>query len=819
MNFEIRKTTNKEEYQYFLIENNEKILLSRIFSTLQECLDEINYLIEIGDKKEHYKISKKGNDYFLNILSDEKDIIVSSNAYSSLSQANTLIYLLSNDVFKSSQFEITSVTSKRPAKRVELSSLYDFSFISEKPKRGFHLYKKEGWFYYVFIDDGKEIILYGKANKTKTKREADILSVINRVSKDASYVINAVAQGYFFSFLDKKGKEIARSTTYSTQQGCNSAILALKMFAPKYKSIFSVAQEEKKRLEKKKKAAVDQYDFSQSTKSGQFGFDIFQNERDQKFYFHFNGEDGHPFLFSQAYASAKSRDNGIRTVIKNGTLDQRYVKKENNGKHFFIIKAGNNQEIARSHFYTTMAKMDSDIFLLKNKILDFAETYNVSKEAILSHFIIEKETFVISKNITKQPIAATNTEEEKNVIPAIEPEIINHSVEDEKIEQPKIVLPLIPPTVDVPQQPIIKEIIEEIKTPPITSPPIITHQPTVEKKTDKESIQKEIFIQKHKEAPHVVPPIKEAAIEKKSSIKDEIDASITNNQKLKEKDMSTTRRTNTYGPANRGNSNNAFDLGGCLSKFWPVLLLIPILILSLLFFRGCEGCGKKKHTNTSNETEKNTNETTTDTASVSTTDIVDDGSSSNSDSSSDYNSNSSSNSNDYSSNTDYTTTSSSSGSGGGSSSSKPYRRRGTSSLGKILDYLNDPSNPLPKSFPLGTITYDPNSAEILKDPSKEINELAVLLTKAYPYAQVRILGHIDGREDEEYNGKYQCNEVSNTLSQTRANCLYCNLYKRGVGKWRMQSIGKGSASPIRSNNSRKGRSYNRRVEIEFLTRN
>ena len=55
-----------------------------------------------------------------------------------------------------------------------------------------------------------------------------------------------------------------------------------------------------------------------------------------------------PFLRSQGYSSAKSRDNGIASVTKNKDLKERWSVVEKKGKYFLSLKAGNNQEIGIS---------------------------------------------------------------------------------------------------------------------------------------------------------------------------------------------------------------------------------------------------------------------------------------------------------------------------------------------------------------------------------------------------------------------------------------------------------------------------------------
>ncbi|MBI1224467.1 MAG: DUF1508 domain-containing protein [Bacteroidetes bacterium] len=77
------------------------------------------------------------------------------------------------------------------------------------------------------------------------------------------------------------------------------------------------------------------------------GFRRFLHEGE--YYFAYLDENGEVILRSEAYKSAGARDNGIESVKKNAPIEERWVKETtDDGKHYYSLKAGNRQEIARS---------------------------------------------------------------------------------------------------------------------------------------------------------------------------------------------------------------------------------------------------------------------------------------------------------------------------------------------------------------------------------------------------------------------------------------------------------------------------------------
>ena len=77
-------------------------------------------------------------------------------------------------------------------------------------------------------------------------------------------------------------------------------------------------------------------------------FTVFQHSDGQYYFARTSSSDDVQFV-SQGYASTGARDNGIESVIKNyGNADRYKAGTTDGGKHYLSLRAGNNQEIART---------------------------------------------------------------------------------------------------------------------------------------------------------------------------------------------------------------------------------------------------------------------------------------------------------------------------------------------------------------------------------------------------------------------------------------------------------------------------------------
>ena len=91
---------------------------------------------------------------------------------------------------------------------------------------------------------------------------------------------------------------------------------------------------------------------------GKTGFNKFYNEERSKHYFAYNDRNGNTLLRSEGYESEGARDNGLKAIIKNAPQKENWKKEAALGKyHYYVLRSGNNQEVARSCYYESKDEM------------------------------------------------------------------------------------------------------------------------------------------------------------------------------------------------------------------------------------------------------------------------------------------------------------------------------------------------------------------------------------------------------------------------------------------------------------------------------
>lgn len=126
-----------------------------------------------------------------------------------------------------------------------------------------------------------------------------------------------------------------------------------------------------------KRKSVNQYNFDIKTNFPSEGFEAVKGE-DKQYYFVVKDTTGMPTLYSQGYGAGIPRDNGIKTVIKNGSDESKYEKSEKGGKHSFILRAGNRQEFAKSQIFSTVQERNNAMAWLIENTGFYADHYGIT---------------------------------------------------------------------------------------------------------------------------------------------------------------------------------------------------------------------------------------------------------------------------------------------------------------------------------------------------------------------------------------------------------------------------------------------------------
>jgi outer membrane protein OmpA-like peptidoglycan-associated protein len=102
-----------------------------------------------------------------------------------------------------------------------------------------------------------------------------------------------------------------------------------------------------------------------------------------------------------------------------------------------------------------------------------------------------------------------------------------------------------------------------------------------------------------------------------------------------------------------------------------------------------------------------------------------------------------------------------------------------------------------------SVRFDTNKASLTSNAKANLDKLVRVFSN-YPDTNIVIYGYTDSTGGIEYNRR---------LSEDRASAVKNYLANKGLSYYRFSIVGLGIADPIASNETKEGRSFNRRVEF------
>jgi uncharacterized protein YegP (UPF0339 family)/outer membrane protein OmpA-like peptidoglycan-associated protein len=406
-------------FSFTLSDNDAIIVLSSIpFNDRDACISVIRGLTQALPNRTNYEVTSEDGQSFFNVIS-AGNVVATSPMFSSFADANDAADSLSEDTSDEPQYSVevhTFSTSKTSTEKervvlpslgeIDFTSLYDFDYASPNGTQGFESFnrKDKNASYFHFNDANGQALLFSRGFDANSKREKRIRQVIAASAKAPRYEIIEDGGRFYFILKERNNLEIARSRSFATREEAENQVTFVKENSPTYTTAFP---------EPTKRKSVNQYNFGIKTNFPSEGFEAVKGD-DKQHYFVVKDASGTPILYSQGYGAGTPRDNGIRTVIKNGGDESKYEKTDKGGKYSFILKAGNRQEIAKSTIFETAEERDNAIAWLLENTGSYAEHYGVTyntKELITENtesFIIDMPAPVVAKAIA-EPKPITNT--------------------------------------------------------------------------------------------------------------------------------------------------------------------------------------------------------------------------------------------------------------------------------------------------------------------------------------------------------------------------------------------------------------------------
>lgn len=359
---------------YFWHFNNAEgkaILYGRGLESASKRKANVRSSLRYATKEKYYDLQRNGNQYYFVIRTPNGFEVARSGMFDNEADRRAAMeYIMANaDAYKA---DYAKATRKQKLNQQE----YVFDRASTSDTAGFETFKnEENKKHYFHLNDGDgKAILFSQGYRGGKPRDTGMRSVIKNGNKRERYRIKERDGKFYVVLLAANNQEIARSRPLENEAAGEKIITYLLGVMPGYATeygvslvskkntvtetdTFSIAMEvpEPPKAPAKPKKKKDNYMpcAAYTSESGTEGFHKFKSEKNGHYFFSYNTDSGETVWRSEGYTTAAARDNGIESVKKNAPIEGRITThRTKSGKFFAKIKAGNNQEIARSCYQT-----------------------------------------------------------------------------------------------------------------------------------------------------------------------------------------------------------------------------------------------------------------------------------------------------------------------------------------------------------------------------------------------------------------------------------------------------------------------------------
>jgi uncharacterized protein YegP (UPF0339 family) len=286
--------------------------------------------------------------------------------------------------------------------------------------------------YYIFsvVSASGAVLLRSETYPTELARDNGIDSVSRNRDIDARYSVVQDGEHWFVVLKAGNHQEIGRSCGFATEAEAQAHIAKCKS---DYVEPRAVAEPAAMASSSRTTGIIEDYlpceaYVGHAHSEAHEGFDVFSDGG--SYYFALTSTSGKVLLRSEAYTTEAARNNGIESVLRNIDISARYSVIEENGSWYVVLKAGNNQEIARSCACKSEADARGLIVACGSSRSKSSSTATTTVTETLTAKTVEASPEVVGETKTiekieaapvviEAPVKISAIEEEKTVAPAV----------------------------------------------------------------------------------------------------------------------------------------------------------------------------------------------------------------------------------------------------------------------------------------------------------------------------------------------------------------------------------------------------------------
>jgi uncharacterized protein len=401
--FDKTDANDQFSFQFSTNENHVVAVSQHTYPDRDTCVAAVEKVISLSADTANYVNFNENSHYFFAVINANSETLLVSSPHTSYQDCEDTEDYLQSECEGNNQYDVTCTNFERTVVPVlvknsgPVEATYDMDAFGKRTgAAGVDSFEdaNKGNYHFLLRDASGNPFLYSRAYTRAKLRDAGLYRVLCAEEKD--FEIVEKDDKYYCMVRSTSGQEIARSKNYDSRAACELAIANAISLATAAPAAYKVAPAPRAaRNSGENGGQSDQYILDLPVSDGE-GFETLIEKG--KHFFVYKDDSGRPFVFSQAYSAASGRDNGLRSLVRNTGNSARYETKEEDGRYYFIVRAGNRQEIARSRYFNSLAQVNEHIALLSANAVKNAAQYGFATE---EKIVASTENFSLNTKTAK----------------------------------------------------------------------------------------------------------------------------------------------------------------------------------------------------------------------------------------------------------------------------------------------------------------------------------------------------------------------------------------------------------------------------------
>jgi uncharacterized protein YegP (UPF0339 family) len=224
--------------------------------------------------------------------------------------------------------------------------------------------QEPGGFAFEVVGDEDQALATSVAFAGRSAAQRAIEEVVASLREGVDATLKAERDVYYFSICGEDGAPLLAGAPRPSAAEADALLASVQRWAAtseRFRVTLPVQRAAGKARRDEVLQVAIRYDLEQRSRSGAAGLELLQRTRDGLHSAHVNDEAGRAVVYLRGFSQRFPRDEAVESLLAAAADVRRYVRREADGRAYFVVVARNGRELARSRWFADVDAREAAI--------------------------------------------------------------------------------------------------------------------------------------------------------------------------------------------------------------------------------------------------------------------------------------------------------------------------------------------------------------------------------------------------------------------------------------------------------------------------